>query len=189
MPTKDFEARIEDEMHIWAARVFERIRKKFIDMDINRTANNEKGFTGNLYRSLFWDVHSAAGGSKVLVRFFYLKYGNFVQWGVGRQFGDPRWPKGQDKWPIPPLYGRDAAGIEHPEYKTYKAKPFLRREVNYGVKRLIRDLAVEYAYFADFHIIKSLSDGMGDRTIMEKWISENKDELSNDFLQAVGMKR
>ena len=186
MPTNDFDKNIQNELNLWAARVFERIKQKFIDMNINRSMNRGDGFTGDLYRSLHWEVHTAAGGSKILVQFFYLKYGDFVQWGVGRQFGDK---DGQKNWPIPPLYGKDAAGIPNPEKPKYVAKPFLRREVRYRVNGLLRDLAVKYAYFADALIIKGLSDGTGDPSIMNKWISENKELLSNDFLKMVGMKR
>lgn len=181
MPTKDFDLNITHELNLWGARVFERVKKKFVDMEINRTVNRADGFTGDLYRTLHWEVHTAAGGSKALVQFFYMKYGDFLQWGVGRQYGDKRWPKGQKKWNVPPLGGRNAGGIPHSQYPKYKSKPFMRREVTHHVRWLIKRLAEQYAYFADMHIIRGLAEGMGDPSITRRWIEENRELLSDDL--------
>lgn len=185
MATKDFELRLSDELNFWAVRVFMRIKKKFRDMDINRSRNLKDGYTGDLYRTLHWEVHNAAGGSPALIKFFYLKYGDFLQWGVGRQFGDPRWPDGQKKWDVAPLDGPDAGSISNPEHPKYKAKPFLRREVTHHAKWLLKRLAEKYAYFGNLYIVRGLSEGMGDPSIMERWIEEHRDELTRGFLKLV----
>ena len=92
MATKDFEANLTQELNLWAVRVFTRIRRKFIDYFINRHPDEEHGYTGDLYRKMWWTVHEAAGGNKAMITFFYLKYGDFVQWGVGGKV---------KKWPVP----------------------------------------------------------------------------------------
>lgn len=184
----EFDLNISDELNFWGARVFERIMKKFVDMDINRYPNPKEGYTGDLYRKLHWEVHSAAGGSKALVQFFYLKYGDYLQWGVGRQFGDPRWPDGQKKWDVPKAGGRNAGSIPHPQHPKYKSKPFMRREVTHHTKWLIKRLAEQYVYFGDLHIIKGLSEGMGDPSITERWIRENRYQLSEGLLNLMNIK-
>lgn len=50
-------------------------------------------------------------------------------------------------------------------------------------------MAIKYAYFAEYYIIRGLADGVGDTSITTKWIEENKDVLSNDFLHMMNMKR
>lgn len=180
MPTNDFDINLSDELNFWAARVFERVRKKFVDMNINTSADTE-GYTGDLYRTMHWEVHNAAAGNPALIKFFYLKYGDYVQWGVGRKYGDPRWPKGQKSWKIPRIDGKDAKGATHPKY-NYTAKPFLRREVVYHSKWLIKRLAEQYAYWGNFYMVKGLSDGMEDPSITEKWIKEHQDALSKGIL-------
>lgn len=179
MPTKDFEMNLSQELNLWAVRVFTRIRRKFLDFDINMTADG-KGprYTGDLYRRMHWEVHNASGGNPALIQFFYMKYGDFVQWGVGGKV---------TKWDVPQLSGKDAGPIKHPVFDR-KAKPYLRREVRYHSRWLLKRLAEQYAYFGNLYIVRGLSEGMGDPSIMNKWIDENRDMLKKGFLDMMGIK-
>lgn len=198
MPTQDFDTNLSQEMNMWAANVFAKIKQNFKDYKINTTLNKKEGYTGDLYRRMWWTVHNASGGKKSLIQFFYMKYGDYVHWGVGSRFDDPRRrldpPQGQKIWDIPPVRSKGKQPIEHPETynekgKRYASKPYLRREVRYQIKSLIRDLAVRYAFFGDFFIVRGIADGIGDSSITKKWIQQNKVHLTNDFLDLMGMKR
>lgn len=176
MPTKDLDINLQQELNWWAVRVFKRIRKKFIDFYINQYPDEENGYTGDLYRKMWWTVHEAAGGNKALIEFFYMKYGDFVQWGVGGRV---------KKWDVPPLSGYDSGPIKHPIYNR-KAKPFFRREVKYHADWLLKRLTEKYAYFGNLYIVRGLADGMGDKSITEKWVAENKDMLTKGILDMMG---
>lgn len=170
MPSKDFEVKLPDELNFWAARVFDKIKQNFLALDINRTPGG-KGpeYTGNLFRQTWWTVYNAAGGSKAMITFFYLKYGDFVQWGVGT---------GVKKWDVPKM--TDMVSIKHPE-SNRKAKPFLRSEVRRQAKWLLKRLAEQYVYGGNFYIVKGLAEGIGDTSITQRWIDQNKDELRERF--------
>lgn len=175
MATKDFEANLTQELNLWAVRVFTRIRRKFIDYFINRHPDEEHGYTGDLYRKMWWTVHEAAGGNKAMITFFYLKYGDFVQWGVGGKV---------KKWPVPPVSGDDGPA-KHPKYNRY-AKPFFRREVKYHADWLLKRFTEKYAYMGNLYLIRGLSEGIGDKSITEKWIAENKDMLTKGVKDMMG---
>ena len=170
MPAKDFEANLPDELNFWAARVFDKIKKNFVALDINRTPGG-KGpeYTGQLFRTMWWTVYNAAGGSKAMITFFYLKYGDFVQWGVGT---------GVKAWPIHAM--TDMVPIKHLT-KNRKSKPFLRSEITRQAKWLLKRLAEQYVYGGNFYIVKGLADGVGDTTITQKWIDQNETELRERF--------
>ena len=189
MPTKDFEINLPQELNLWAARVFERIKRNFVDYKINRSVNRTDGYTGDLYRRMWWTVHNAAGGKEALIEFFYMKYGDFVQWGVGRKYGDPRWPNGQKLWDVAPVRNKSKNPIPHPEGYNYASKPYLRREIRYQMRNLIKDLAVRYAFFGDLYVVSGMAEGLGDTSATERWINQNKSRLTNDFLDMMGMKR
>lgn len=176
MATKDFEINLPQELNLWAVRVFKRIRERFINFYISRGEQGE--YTGDLYRKMWWTVHNAAGGNQALIQFFYLKYGDFVQWGVGGKV---------KKWNVPPLAGKDPRPIKHPQYNR-KAKPFFRREVKYHANWLLKRLTEKYAYFGNLYLVRGLADGVGDRRITEKWIEENKDMLTKGVLDMMGFK-
>ena len=177
MPTKEFELNLPHELNMWAVRVMKRIRRKFIDFYINREPGGKyEEYTGDLYRKMWWTVHNGAGGNPALIQFFYLKYGDFVQWGVG---GNVK------KWNVPPLSGSDAGPIKHPVYNR-KAKPFFRREVKYHAEWLLKRLTERYAYFGNLDLVRGLADGIGDKSITEKWIAENKDMLTKGVLDMMG---
>ena len=192
MPSKDFELNLDQELNLWGARVFKRIQQKFMDMKINRTPDKKNGYTGDLYRRLGWEVYNAAGGNKAMIKFFYMKYGDFVQWGVGSKFGDPRRVapnyEGQKKWPIQATGGNNIPPLQEPGGHNYYAKLFLRREVRYHTKWLIKRLAEEYGYFGNFYLVRSIAEGFGDKTAMNKWIEENKYDLGRGFLSFTDVK-
>lgn len=170
MPSKDFEVKLSDELNFWAARVFDKIKQNFLALDINRTPGG-KGpeYTGDLFRTLWWTVYNAAGGDKAMITFFYLKYGDFVQWGVGT---------GVKKWDVPKM--TDMVPIKHPSSRR-KSKPFLRSEVTRQAKWLLKRLAEQYVYGGNLYIVKGLAEGIGDTSITQRWIDQNKDELRGRF--------
>ena len=189
MGTTDMKFDISHEMNMWAANVFAKIHKNFADYQINTSLNKKDGYTGDLYRRMWWKVYNSAGGKKSLIQFFYMKYGDYVQWGVGRKFGDPRWPEGQKLWNVPTVTSKEKKSIKNTDGNNYYSKPYLRREVRYQMRYLIRDLAIRDAVFGDSFIVKGIADGLGDTSATTRWIEQNKPELTNDFLQMMGMKR
>lgn len=158
---------ISQELNFWGARVFQRIIRNFSTLDINQNPG-EKGdrFSGRLRRSIWWTVHNAAGGNQAMIDFFFLNYADFLQWGVGG---------GQKAWSVPPMHGMKA--MQAPNSKR-KAKPFLRSEIRHHLKWLQRRLAEQYAYNGAFYIVKGISDGMGDKSITERWVREHEKELA-----------
>lgn len=168
---------VSRELNYWGARVFQRIIRNFRKLGIN-TQKGQKGpeYTGDLRRSIWWTVHKAAGGNQAMIDFFFLNYGDFVQWGVGA---------GQKSWNVPPMGGMQA--IKAPNSKR-KAKPIIRSEIRYHLRWLQRRLAEEYAFNGAFYIIKGLADGMADRSITEKWIKENEKELAQGLSRVMGIK-
>lgn len=168
---------IGQELNFWGARVFQRIINNFQKLDINRTAKG-KGpeYTGNLRRSIWWTVHNAAGGNQSMIHFFFLNYGNFVQWGVGN---------GQKSWKIPPM--NEMKAIPSPNSRR-KAKPIIRSEIRYHLRWLQKRLAELYAYNGAFYIVKGISDGMADKSITEKWVRENEKELAKGLARVMNIK-
>lgn len=186
MATKNFEANLQQELEFWAARVLQRVLTKFVAMNINRNADRKNGYTGDLYRTLHWEVHKASGGNKAMISFFYMKYGDFIQWGVGKKLGDS---EGQKKWSIPATGGKDVAPVQAPDGRNYFAKMFLRREVMYHARWLLKRLAEQYGYWGNLYVVRGLSEGIGDPTVMKNWIAENKDMLSKGILDWADIKR
>lgn len=164
---------ISQELNYWGARVYQRILKNFETLKINRQPKD--GYTGNLRRSIWWTVFNAAGGNQAMIQFFFLKYGDFVQWGVGN---------GQKRWPVPRMTKMEA--LQSPDSRR-KAKPFIRSEVRHHVTWLQKRLAEQYAYNGALYIVKSLADGAGDRSITEKWVRENEKELAKGLTRVMGL--
>ena len=82
-PKQELFPNLEKELEYWAARVANKIKKNFYALGINTQPDSEGYFTGNLLRSIYWKVHSAAGGNQAAIEFFYLRYGKFVELAVG----------------------------------------------------------------------------------------------------------
>lgn len=189
MASKDFESQLEKELNFWAIRVFKRVQDNFIDYQINMVAKKKEGFTGDLYRRMWWTVYNAAGGNKAMISFFYMKYGDFVQWGVGRKYGDPRWPEGQKLWPVPAASGKGKAPIPQVEGFKYAAKPFLRREVMYHLRWLAKRLAEQYGYFGAYWLERSITAQPMSVDKTRSWLKEHMWELPQDFLDMFDVRR
>lgn len=170
-----------------------------MDYSINRSADRKNGYTGDLYRRMWWDVHNAAGGNKAMISFFYMKYGDFVQWGVGSRFDDPRRqltpPQGQKLWNVPPVRSKDKSPIEYPEpYNKanghrYASKPFLRREIMYHLSWLTKRLAEQYGYFGAYWLERSLTQSPTGVERTRQWLEQHMWELPQDFLDLFDVKR
>lgn len=158
---------ITDELNFWGARVWENVKKNFRYMDINMT-DSDRG-TGDLYRSIFWKAYNAAGGDMAMVKFFYLKYGDFVEWGVGT---------GVKKWPIPPMQFKEP--IKHPRFNR-RAKAFIRSEVIRNTRWLGKVMAEKYCFFGALYYMKRLSDVLDDPNPTIQWVNNNKDKLPRSF--------
>lgn len=176
MAERPIEVDISQELNFWGARVYQRIVQNFQTLDINTTEGGKgKGYTGDLRRKLWWTVHKAAAGNQAMITFFFMKYGDFLQWGVGN---------GQKSWKIPPMTGMKA--IPAPKSKR-KAKPFLRSEIRHHVRWLQKRLAEQYAYTGAFYIVKGIADGIGDKSITEKWVREHQKELAQGLGRVMGI--
>ena len=189
MASKEFESKLEEELNLWGARVFDRIRRNFADYHINRVANRKEGYTGDLYRRMWWTVHNAAGGNKAMISFFYMKYGDYVQWGVGRKFGDPRWPQGQKLWDIPAVKSAEKSPIPQVDGFNYASKPFHRREIMYHLDWLKKRLAEQYGYFGSYWLERSLTEQPMSPENTRKWLKEHMWEFPQDFLDMFDIKR
>lgn len=168
---------ISQELNFWGARVYQRILKNFTTLDINHTKGG-KGpeYTGGLRRSIWWTVYNASGGNQAMINFFFLKYGDYLQWGVG---------KGQKKWPVPAMSKMES--LKAPNTKR-KAKPFIRSEIRHHVGWLQKRLAEQYAYNGALYIIRGLTDNMGDKSITERWVKENEKELAKGLGRVMDIK-
>ena len=90
--------------------------------------------------------------------------------------------KSKKKWDIPPVGGKDIVPIQSPESSKHFAKPLMRREVKYHARWLFKRLAEQYSYYGNLYIVKGLSEGVGDPSILKKWVAENKDMLSKGII-------
>lgn len=173
-PTDDFQAKLPDELNFWAARVAEKVRKNFFTLSINRKPGQKgRRYTGDLYRSVYWTVHSAAGGNQAYVDFFYLKYGQFVEWGVGGHVKYTPLPEMQAMKPI------------NREGTTRKAKPFMRSELRFHIRWLRERLFDQYNFAGTFYLLKAFADALGDQSITDQWISEHRAELDQAGMKFV----
>lgn len=164
---------ISQELNYWGARVYQWILKNFATLNINQKPKD--GYTGGLRRSIWWTVYQAAAGNQAMIEFFFLKYGDYLQWGVGN---------GQKKWPVPRMTKMES--LSAPESKR-KAKPFLRSEVRYHVGWLQRRLAEQYAYNGALYIVRGLTYNM-DKSVTERWVRENESALSQGLARVMGLK-
>lgn len=167
MNDNDFNKNISDELNYWGARVYQNVKKNFVYMGINQK-KSRKG-TGDLYRSIWWEVYNSSGGDMAKVKFFYLKYGDFVEWGVGA---------GVKKWPVPPMTAKEP--IKHPMYNR-SAKAFIRSEVVRNARWLSKVLAEKYCFFKTIYYMKNMLDSLDDMGSTVKWVDQNKDKLSREF--------
>lgn len=138
--TKTIKEKIDEELHQWAYRVANQIKDNFQKMKI--------GHSGDLLRSIYWQVHSAAKGDQQRIDFFYLHYGSFVEAGVGR---------GVKKWYVPEMKKLE---IIESETSSRTAKPFFRSTINFHTRWLAERLADEYGKLGGLAIIQGLDAGL-----------------------------
>lgn len=153
-----------DELNLWAYRVANRIKDNFTKMHINRVAHGK--YTGDLYRSIYWQVHKMAGGNKGRIEFFYEYYGRFVEMGVGNGF---------KKTEVPPMRGMNVIPI--PGRKRV-AKPFLTSEIRFHARWLAERLEEVFGVDAGLAIMRNFECGVnpkkGDPGQSKKWIEEHR---------------
>ena len=177
MAIEDFEVKLAEELNHWGARVTKRILSNFDRLDINKTAGGKgKGYTGDLYRSIWWTVHNASGGNQALIEFYFMSYAPYVQTGTGR--GAPRTK-------LPPMTRMES--IDRPDGSKRKAKPFLMSELRYHLRWLADRLFQQYQYGGSLYVVKGLADGLGDQSITRKWIAEHKDKFGQSELEHLGV--
>lgn len=166
MPIEELNKNLEEELNWFGARVVNRVRRNFIALDINRRKEGKGSqYTGNLYRSIYWTVHTMSGGNQAVIDFFYLTYGQFVEMGVGN---------GEKYRPLPEMARLEAltrAGSKR------KAKPFMRSEIRLHARWLKDRLFDKYRFAGSYYMVKGYSDGSGDRDSLLQWISDNRDEI------------
>lgn len=168
----DMNMNLKEELMHWSRRVAQKIKRNFGALNINR-GEKEGGFTGDLYRSIYWTVHSMAGGNEAAVTFFFMYYGQFVQWGVGGK---------TKKWDVPQMKQLEA--IENPKTKR-KAKPFLRSELTFHMRWLQERLYDEYSYGASYYLVRGLARGLNDQDAINNWLRDNQAELAKAHLSFV----
>lgn len=177
-PTDDFLVNLPEELNYWGARVTKRILSNFDRLGINKsTDRQDEGFTGDLYRSVWWTVHNAAGGNSALIEFYFLHYGGYVQTGTG---------KGAPRVDLPQMTGMKP--VDRPDGNPRKAKPFLRSEIRLHLKWLANRLFQQYRYGGTLYIVKGIADAVGDQSITRKWVADHKDELAEGLVNYVNRK-
>ena len=177
-PTADFEVNLPEELNLWGARVTKRILSNFDRLKINKDADESKGLTGDLYRSVWWTVHNAAGGNQAMIEFYYIYYGGYVQTGTG---------KGAPRIDLPQMTGMKP--VDRPDGHPRKAKPFLRSEIRLHLRWLADRLFQQYRFGGTFYVIKGIADAIGDPTITQRWVEEHRDELTKglvDYVRSYG---
>lgn len=171
-PTADFEVNLPEELNYWGARVTQRILKNFDKLKINKTPNEKKGFTGDLYRNIWWTVHNASGGNQAMIEFYFLHYAGYVQTGTG---------KGAPRIDLPQM--SSMAPVDRPDGHPRKAKPFLRSEIRLHLRWLANRLFAQYRFGGTLYVVKGIADAVGDQSITQKWIADHKDELTEGMVK------
>lgn len=167
-PKQDIFENLERELELWGARVVNKIRKNFYTLKINTKPDDRGYFTGNLLRSIYWKVHSAAGGNAAAIEFFYLRYGKFVELAVGYKL----------KYiPLPAMTKMEQ--VPRPDGAKRKAKPFLSSEIRHHAKWLQKRLFEEYAYAGNIYIASGFYRGLQDPAETKRWIQEHQKELQD----------
>lgn len=172
-PTDDFLPKLSEELNFWGARVTQRILSNFDRLGINK--EKRKGYSGDLYRNVWWTVHNASGGNAALIKFYFMHYAGYVQTGTGR--GAPRidLPQMSRMAPIP-----------RPDGKKRKAKPFLRSELRIHLRWLSDRLFQEYRFGGTLYIVKGIAEAIGDPSITQQWVADHADELSEGLRDYIG---
>lgn len=147
MATTNQSLTIDDELYYWGSRVFKRIKDNFTLMQINKQ-KRKGGFTGNLYRDIFWQVHKMAAGNQQRIDFFYEYYGKFVEMGVSKGFAYVRAPKMMH-----------IGAVKIPGRKR-PSKPFLSREIRYHAEWLQDRLSYVYHNKTNLAILYGIQAGI-----------------------------
>lgn len=175
---KETAERLYNELMLWAFRVAKRIKENFTRMHINRVAHGN--YTGELYRSIFWQVHKMAAGNKGKIEFFYQYYGRFVELGVGKGFKMVN---------VPPMRNMDVIPIPG---RGRVAKPFMTSEIRYHARWLAERLEDVFGVEAGVAIMQNLeahlkTDGKhGDRTQSEQWIEQHRKMIEQGETSLLG---
>lgn len=170
-PTSDFEVNLPEELNYWGARVTQRILKNFDKLNINKEKDEKHNLTGDLYRSVWWTVHNAAGGNQAMIEFYYIYYGGYVQTGTG---------KGAPRIDLPQMTGMKP--VDRPDGHPRKAKPFLRSEIRLHLRWLTNRLFQQYRFGGTLYVVRGIADAVGDQSVTRKWIADHKDELTEGLV-------
>lgn len=168
-PHEDFKANLADELNFWGARVMNKIRKNFRQLLISspQYQKNPEHYTQGLYRSVYWTVHNAAGGNQAMIEFFYLRYGQYLEMGVG---------KGTKAWNVPQIDNKKLKGFPNPDTGR-KAKPFFRSELRFHQRWLMERLLQKYMFMGNYYVVNGFYNGLQHPEQTEKWIEANRKEL------------
>lgn len=167
--SKEMELNLSEELNMWGARVVNKIRRNFQQLYISspQVRKNPKRFTQRLYRSVFWTVHNAAGGNKAMIEFFYLRYGQYVEMGVG----------GETKaWDVPQITGKNFKPMANPQTKR-KAKPFFRSELRFHQRWLQERLLQQYMFMGNLYVVRGFYENLQSDAETQKWIEAHRKEL------------
>lgn len=157
------ELEVNEELMLWGHRVFNRIKENFTRFQINKEPGRR--YTGQLYRSIYWQVFNMAAGDVNRVDFFYEYYGKFVELGVGKGFA---------KVDIPPM--KSLGPVKIPR-RNRMSKPFFYREVKYHTDWLQDRMSYVYETNSATVMLRGINEGIKESgSSMKGVVTENKDD-------------
>lgn len=137
-------------LHYFAIDTTKKILKNFQLLEISSPYHpKKKPFTGNLYRSIYWQVQNNAGGNQTAVRFYFLNYARYLEMGVGWGVKYSRIPAITAELGLRPI-PRDGG--------RRMAKPFLMSEIRLHTRMVLEKLAAKYAFEGGMYILSTLAD-------------------------------
>lgn len=150
---------VQERIRYFARDTTEDILKNMAEFQVS-PKRRDKNYTGNLERSIHWTIVSKAGGDMMLVEFYYLFYGKYLEISASGWLNDtygPITPK-----MVPAM--TDKTGVQVGK-RPWKAKPFITSEIRRHAKKLGNRLAKQFAYaggmkiFSTFVTENSLKNG------------------------------
>ncbi|MEG1585987.1 MAG: hypothetical protein RR346_03855, partial [Bacteroidales bacterium] len=182
---------IDKTLAIWAENTLKRIRINFGTQyvyPVNPPYDGARKSTGKAYQSLYWAVHSAAGGSEFRVNFFFNYYLLFVDSGVGKGHpyrrvndADLRYDTRYKVWPT--RQNRSGRTVGNGRV----SRPILNAEIRHQVRVLESILYKYYDIEVKLAILYGISNGLNPDGSIRFSINEaklNERNMSRDAIRS-----
>lgn len=137
------EPQVQEMIYYMADDIMTRIEKNFKRLGISPFNPNVSGgkFTGELMRSIHWEVYNRSGGNEILVRFYMQNIANFVELATQRKAHATQ---------LEEIPGMNYEGISRADDAgkpmKRKAKPFIAGELRLHGRMMFDRLVRHYGY-------------------------------------------